>query len=148
MALLDVTSILTDADISDVFTVQRRQETIDANGWGQQSSVSFVAIGVITAVSPNDLQRAENYQALTRSISVVTKFALRGATAGYQSDVVVWKGSRFLVKHVDLYPHFGPGFFQAECSSMTTQDGAAEPLDAHPQIAFNLASNSNYIPIL
>lgn len=145
MPLLDVTQILTDPDFADSFSVRRRSDVIDTHGRSVPTEQVFAGvIGVVTANSPSDLDRKEDYQTMSRSITIVCKFSLRGETTSFQPDIVVWRGSNFLVKHVDLYPHFGAGFFQAECSSMDKTDGAATA-GLTPQLAFNLAGNSSYL---
>jgi len=124
MALLDVvTDTMFDPDIIDPFDVIRRAQTTTAHGRTQITSTTIPGLtGVITASSPSELDRSQDYQTMTRSITVVTQFALRGASEGFQPDIVVWKGTRHIVKHVGPYPHFGPGFYQAECSSEQTID--------------------------
>jgi hypothetical protein len=144
MPLLDVTQILTDPDFADSFAVRRRTDVIDSHGRSVPTEQTFSpVIGVVTANSPSDLDRKEDYQTMSRSITVVCRFALRGETTDSQPDIVVWRGSNFLVKHVDLYPHFGAGFFQAECSSMNKTDNALQS-GLIPQLAFNVAANSTY----
>lgn len=148
MAFLDVTQPLLDPDFTDTFDVIRRQEVIGDNG---RSSVVPLTLrrqlGVVTATSPNDLQRQDNYQSMSRSISIVCKLQLRGETSDAQPDLVVWRGSQYLVKHVDPYPQFGPGFWQAECSSVEKVDPEfAAPLDG--KAAFNGTSFTNLIPLL
>lgn len=142
MPLLDVTQILTDPDLADSFAVKRRTQVIDAHGRTTTTDQLIPGvIGVVTAISPSDLDRREDYQAMSRSISVVTKFHLRGEVTGYQPDIVVWKGDNYLVKHVNNYPHFGPGFMEAECSSMDKTDLPFEP-QAPGGLTFNQASNA------
>lgn len=146
MPFLNVDTVFIDPDFTDRFTVDRRVETVDTHGRSVVGHEYFHETGVVTAVSPNDLQRQEGYQAMSRSISIVCKFNLHGETSGMQPDIVVWRGSNYLVKHVDPYPQFGVGFFQAECSSMDRVDPAlsAEVLG---QLVFNLPANSGYFPI-
>ena len=128
MALLDVSSILLDPDFVDTFDVIRRAQSFDAHGRSVLTNQTFGKVsGVVTANSPSDLDRREDYQSMTRSISVVCQFHLRGETTGYTPDLVVWRGDNYLVKHVDSYPQFGAGFFQAECSSIDKTDKAFEP---------------------
>lgn len=148
MALLDVTQILTDPDLVDIFDVIRRQETVDNTGTSVVTPTTFSrVIGVVTSIGPSSLDRSENYQTFTRSISVVTKFPLRGETTGYQPDIVYWRGDSFVVKAIDPYPQFGPGFWQAECTSMDKTDAA---LDVVPQapLSFSLAGNSGYLALM
>lgn len=122
MPLLDVSDIVTDPDFSDRFTVVRRAETVDGSGRPSIAEQLFPAVGVVTMSSPNDLDRREDYQNFTRSITVVTRFAVQGVVAGYQPDLIEWRGTRHLVKHVAPYPQFGRGFYQVECSSMNNVD--------------------------
>lgn len=148
MALLDVTQILTDPDLTDTFKVLRRQETVDNYGVsGLATQVFYPVIGVVTSVGPNNLDRHENYQSFTRSLSVVTKFPLRGETTGFQPDVIVWRGDNYVVKAVDPYPQFGPGFWQVECSSMDKTDAALDVVPLAP-LSFSLAGNSGYIALM
>lgn len=124
MPFLDVSDIASDPDFADRFTVVRRAETVDMHGRSTVTERLFKnVIGVVTAGSPNDLDRAADYQTMTRSLTVVTKFALQGVVTGYQPDIILWRGTRHLVKHVAPYPQFGQGFYQAECSSMANTDG-------------------------
>lgn len=148
MPLLNVSPLLLDPDFADTFDVKRRTETIGSNGRSTVSEQTFSGIiGVVTANSPSDLDRQEGYQSMTRSISVVSKFRLRGETTNQQPDIVLWRGSNYVVKHVDLYPQFGEGFVQAECSSMDRTDPAIEP-DAPGGVLFNSASNSIFASLI
>ena len=123
MPFLDVSELLIDPDLADTFTVNRRTETIGTNGRTTIASKLLRGItGVVTAISPSDLDRADGYQVMTRSISVVTKFRLKGEVTGSQPDIVIWRGDNYVVKHVDNYPQFGHGFIQAECTSMDRTD--------------------------
>jgi hypothetical protein len=123
MPLLDVTELLTDPDFMDLFDVIRRLEVPGANGVMTTQDTTYKGVGgVVTASTPSDLERAEDYQTMTRSISVVTKFQLQGEVTGYQPDIVVWRGTYHIVKHVAPYPHFGAGFVEVECSSLRNTD--------------------------
>lgn len=125
MAYLDVTEILMDPEIASRFNVVRRAEVVDDHGRSTLSLKPFKnKIGVITATSPNTLDRGTDAQVMPRSITLVSKFKLQSEVLGFQPDIVVWKGSNYLVKSIDLYPHFGPGFYQAECHSMDRIDPA------------------------
>lgn len=147
MALLDVTEILLDAEFVDTFDVRRRQQIIDDHGRVVSNEVLFSdVVGVVTAISPSDLERKDDYDAMSRSISIVCKFHLRGETTGHQPDIVAWRGNNFLVKHVDPYPQFGAGFFQIECSSMDKTDGAFEVIPTG-QYFLNEPHNVVYVGI-
>ena len=141
MPLLDVSSVLTDADFADRFSVRRRMESIGADGRNVFIETDYDGVlGVVTAISPNDLQRHSDYADMSRSISVVTRFFLRGETPGEQPDIVKWRNNNYIVRHVDLYPQFGRGFVQAEC---TSQDRVDSVVGSPPISAFNSQNNSN-----
>jgi hypothetical protein len=145
---IDVTQILSDPDLATLFDVKRRSETVDSNGISQVSTTTFEdVIGVITVISPNNLDRHENYQTMRRSISVICRFDLRGEVDGYQPDVVVWQGNNYVVKVAGYYPQFGEGFVQAECTSMDHVDKAVSATLAS-QLTFSKTSNSSYVAVL
>ena len=113
-----------DPDYVDSFTVRRQAESI-VNGRSVIHPTDIAPVyGTICAASPNDLARVPDSSSFTRAISVITPFHCKGVEIGFQPDLILWKGSQYLVKHVDLYPHMGPGFFQVIASSVTSQEPA------------------------
>lgn len=123
MPMLDVSWVVLDPMLADVFTVIRRTETVDSTGRPVIGSTSFPdQLGVITQEAPNALQRADDAETVPRVITVSSKFNLRGASLGYQPDLVIWNGTTYLVKQVLPYSRFGSGFYEATASSMTTMD--------------------------
>lgn len=147
MAFLDVSDVLLDPDFADEFAVKRRSEIIDLHGRSNtQDQIIPNLFGIITAASPSDLDRREDYQNMSRSLTIVCQFSLRGETTNFQPDIVVWRGSEYLVKHVDAYPQFGKGFYQAECSSMQKTDRALESED-QKGLDFETSDNSQYLPL-
>jgi len=144
MPTLDVSDALNSPEFNDRFNVVRRQEIVDTHGRSTLTETTYPnVIGVVTSGSPNDLDRPSDYESFTRSISVVTKFKLRGEVAGYQPDVIIWHGSQFVVKAIDLYPQFGPGFYQVECESMERTDTAIGETTLN-SLAFNTSKNAAY----
>ena len=123
MALLDMSDALLDPMFLDTFKVLRRQETIDDTGRSAVVTRTFNPVyGTVTMNSPSDLDRSSDYQIATRTLTVVLKFQLQTEVTGFQPDIVVWRGDNYLVRHVDYYPQFGAGFYQAECTSMDKTD--------------------------
>lgn len=121
--LLDVTLPLTDPDFAADFTVIRRVETIGANGRNTfVTTTKPGVIGVVTSGSGNDLERRDAFEVQGRAITVVTRYPLQGEVTGSQPDIIYWRGSFYLVKRVDPYGHFGPGFYEAECESTNYTD--------------------------
>ena len=148
MALLDVTPLLLDPDMTDIFTVLRRTEVVGVNGRSTVVPQTFPRVhGVVTAIGPSDLDRKDDYQQMARSISIVTKFRLQGEVTGAQPDIVVWRGDNYLVRSLEPYPQFGPGFVQVECTSMDRTDVAFPSATEEPGLRFNVATNSQYLPI-
>ena len=147
MPFLDVSSVLSDPDFVDHFVVERRSEVVNEYGRSEQTLSTWKAAGVVTVGSPNDLDRPEEYEKFTRSITVVTKDRLRDSVNGYQPDVIQWRGSRFVVKAIDLYPHFGAGFYQIEAESMELVDGSTDPVSTG-KLIFNDIANSGFAGIL
>lgn len=147
MALLNVSDQLTDPNFTSAFSVERRTETISTKGRSQISTQVFTGvIGAVTATSPNDLARLEDYQITQRAITIVTKFRLQGEVTGKQPDVINWRGDRYVVKHIDYYPQFGNGFIQADCVSMDITDAELPPL-LPGAMALNNVANSALISI-
>ena len=125
MALLDVTDVLFDPMLTDSFDVERRIETVDINGRSTVAVTTLTGkIGVVTMANASELERLPEEQRMRRAISIVSAFNLRGVVAGYQPDVIVWRGDRFVVAAIDNYPQFGSGFVQVICSSLDLVDAA------------------------
>lgn len=142
MPLLDVSSLLTDPDVVDVFDVTRRVQIVDNHGrTGTADKIFPRILGVVTMSSPTDLDRSEDFQVTSRSIQIVCKFALSSESTGSQPDIVRWRGSNYIVRHVDLYPQFGQGFFQAECESTNKTDVTLLG-GYNPQLLFTQPSNA------
>jgi hypothetical protein len=122
--LLDVSEALVDPDLTDLFDVVRRMETINpATGRSQQvSETTRSVVGVICAANPNDLDRLDDMQRMGRHLTLVTKFRLIGPAPGKQPDLVTWKGDSYVVKAVDPYPQYGDGFVQVILGSIDIID--------------------------
>jgi len=148
MSGMDFSDILVDPLLSDRFSVIRRKEVIDVHGRSTIVATTFPnVVGVVTPISPSDLDRQTDYQKMSRSISVVCSFFLQGEVEGYQPDLVVWRGDQYVVKSIDPYPQFGKGFMQAECTSQDRVD-VVFPQTAPTQLAFNVFNNSGYLVTL
>lgn len=123
---LDMSDVLVDPMFNDKFDVERRTLTVGNDGIGALSIQTFDdVIGVVTA-GKSDLVRDPDQQHMPRTISIVTQFRLRGPAPNTQADVVVWAGNRYVVNLLDNYTRYGPGWVQAECSSMDSIDEAPE----------------------
>lgn len=119
MAQLDVSELLFDPDFADMFTVIRHEETISEQGRAITRPVSHPNIvGVVTATSPADLIRRDDGQMMSRKVSVVTSFRLRGPSPGFQPDQIVIEGVTFTITEILPFTRFGSGFVEALATSM------------------------------
>jgi galactose-6-phosphate isomerase len=64
---------------------------------------------------------------MTKDIVVHTTFRLRGPTRGFQPDVVIWNGNRYVVRDIRDWTQFGVGYIRAECESMSHLDHPDKP---------------------
>ena len=127
MAYLDVSDVLLDPTLTDVFTVTRRAETV--NGFGESVTATSTydgVVGVVCTASPNDLERLPEMDRMGRHLSVVTRFRLQGPAPGFKPDLIEWNGDAFVVEAVDPYPQYGAGFVQAIVGSIDSIDEATE----------------------
>lgn len=119
MANLDVSELLFDPDFADMFTVIRHEETVNDQGRTVTRPLRHENIvGVVTATSPADLIRRDDGQMMSRKISVVTVFRLRGPSPGYQPDQIVIEGVVFTITEILPFSRFGSGFVEALATSM------------------------------
>mgnify|MGYP003423079087 CR=1 FL=1 len=123
MADLDMSDALLDPLFTSKFQVTRRAETVGTNGRSVITpTVHPDKLGVVTVASSSDLQRHPEVQITNRSIMIVSKFPLQAESVGFQPDLVIWRGSQYVVRALDPYQHFGSGFTQALCESMDLID--------------------------
>lgn len=113
----NLTHVVRSPRLSQVFTVNRRAETVDNTGTVNIAVTQSQARGVISAGSKNDLEVGADQQSMTKSISVVTQFRLQGPSPGFQPDVITWRGDNFKVTRVEDYSSYGEGWVQAEAES-------------------------------
>jgi len=128
---LDVSDLLSDPDVAGVgFSVIRRKETVGNNGRPTLTTTQTDNLsGAVYPSGDNSLTREEAFSTQTNSITVVTKFRLRGAGKDangdtYQPDIVLYAGDHFLVRVVNDFTKFGAGFVEAECVGTDYQSTA------------------------
>jgi len=139
-----------DVDMLDVFSVIRRPENITQQGRSAIRQQRFNDIrGVVTAASPNDLERLEDYQLQTGAISIVTPFKLFGvqkqARQNYQPDIVYWDSDYYLVQVTENYSRYMSGWIQA-IAIETNYVGSAPNQDGFiPGLTFQFGRNSGML---
>ncbi len=124
MPLLDVSFMTSDPMLADVFTVTRRTDVIDDFGRTAPTAVETFndVVGVVTQQDPADLMRRDDGQMVPRMIFVASTFLFRGASVGYQPDIITWNGTGYTVKHVMNYSRFGAGTVEVVAESMQAMD--------------------------
>src|SRR5579859_5555177 len=125
--LINVIAAITSPMLADGFTVIRRQQTVGNNGRATFATTPFINLhGTVYPSSKNDLELFPNLQVMGKTITVITRFGLRGAseTAGtdFAPDIVQWHGDNFVVVGLEDWSSFGPGFIFAICHSMDLKD--------------------------
>lgn len=125
MPYLDVTEVLYDPDLGDVFDVIRRVETVGNDGRPTlvESTVADQC-GIVTPGDTGKLLRKDDSQMTSRVISISTVFRLRASGDGFQPDIVLYDGVRFTVQAVQLFTRFGAGFVNAVATSSNAFDPA------------------------
>jgi hypothetical protein len=127
MPMINITAALTSPMLADSFSVIRRTQTVGSNGRATmaQQTISNLS-GPVYPSDDNDLKRLADEQITGKAITVITRFALYGevevAGTQYQPDIVVWRGDNFLVKHLEDWSNYGPGFVLAICTSIDVVD--------------------------
>lgn len=122
MAYLDMSDAFDPAFLEE-FVIHRRKEMV-VDGRTKMEVQIHPSYGTICAATPNQLNNLPDGRSAERGISIVTQYHLKCAEAGYQPDLVVWRGSQYQVASIDNYPHLGVGFFQVVAISTTSREGA------------------------
>lgn len=116
MALLDVSSVLTDPDFQDCSIVrERRMSTVGSDGITVISSTSTTFCGVVTSDSGDQLKRGADGERIAGSITIHTSFELADGGSGQTADIVQWRGRRYTVSSVLDFGNFGRGFCSVGC---------------------------------
>jgi hypothetical protein len=129
MPTLDVNDAF-DPSFIDLITVYRITQTIDKNGRVVRFRRAITNVqAVVTATSPDDLQRLPDYEMMNKSISVYCPaFRLQGPVRSdngvlqTQPDEIYWHGSTFVVHSMQDFSGFGRGFTSAIAVSLDAVD--------------------------
>lgn len=151
MPLVDVTDILVDPDIAgQSFTVIRRQEIVNDFGESTVVKAQIPAVGSVQPEGENDLLREDAFDAMAKTIIVVTSFRLRGVAKGpnksrFKPDIVLWEGNYFEVVELKGWGDFGFGFVEATCTSVHyVDDPPILPPLVYGQLDFSRPINAIY----
>lgn len=115
MALLDMSDILDDPDITEPFglTRIRRVQDVGTNGIATDSEVADLFTGVVTAGKGDTLQRTPDGSRAAGNMTITTSFELIPNEGGQDADLVEWNGRRYVVQSIADYRNFG--YIQAYC---------------------------------
>lgn len=130
MPMLDVSAVLTSPMLMDTFLVNRRTQTVNNFGIASTTIQPFPGLfGVVYPSNENELKRLPDLQVQEKAITVITRFALRGEAetsanpaVSFQPDIVVWGGDNFVVRKIEDWSQYGPGFILAICTSIDLVD--------------------------
>lgn len=124
MPLLDVSFMTSDPMLADRFQVTRRTDSVNNKGRTVPTTnqVFQNIVGVVTQQDPADLMRRDDGQMVPRMILVCSSFIFRGATEGFQPDIITWNGTDYTIKHVMNYSRFGAGTMEVVAESMQAMD--------------------------
>jgi galactose-6-phosphate isomerase len=152
---IDVNEVILGGDIAgEAFQVIRRRQTMVD---GMAVEVETLLTGMVGAIAPtgdNSLVRAEGFTEQNETLQVVTNFMLRGPSrtaddAEWMADLVVWQGSRYIVRTVNNFSQYGRGFIQAECLSFDYVDLPPSKLqNGLGQLIFTQANNAAYLGVI
>jgi hypothetical protein len=127
MPLINQSVALTNPMSMDQFAVVRRQQVVGNNGRATFNTTNVPNLsGVVYPSTKNDLERFPNFQVAGKTITVITRYALRSESEAsgtdFAPDIVQWHGDNFLVKELEDWSAYGPGFVLAICSSTDLKD--------------------------
>lgn len=113
------------------FTIQRRQQTVGANGRTTVTQTNLIGHGII-GPGGGGVSRENSFQTQGKSITVVTRTRLYGVAADgsgqtFQPDRIVYRGDLFQVVSLTDMTEFGGGFVTAVCNSVDLVDQGPEP---------------------
>jgi len=130
---------------NDSIRVERRSTTT-LKGRTQMTSTLFENVrAVVSVASPTDLDRLGDIQVMGLHLSIVTEFKLHSAVRGFQPDLIEWRDNTFLVKSVEPYPQYGPGFYQVIVGSSESTLTPPDEIITPPQAINNwLAFDVNF----
>lgn len=128
MPTLDVNDAF-DVSFLDDVTVIRHVTTVNDKGRRADTTSAFSIKAVVTASSPDDLQRLPEVEYMNKAISVAAqsdqytdRAVLQGPGEGTAADELIWHGSSYQVMSIQDYSGYGRGFIQATAISMSQPD--------------------------
>jgi hypothetical protein len=122
MPLLDVSDAF-DASFWDELTLKRTVETVNVRGRTTDVVTTSTFSGVVTAVSPFDLQVLPETERMNKAIQIYTQFRLQAGGPDHDPDIIHWHGTDFRVTQLEDFSGYGVGFIVVIAVSMSGTHG-------------------------
>ncbi len=127
MPTLDVTDVLLSPEFLDTtLVVKRSEQTIDNDGFAQNTVTQTQFAGVVTVDRSLEARRMQAGQVINGAILIVTTYRLTSGNTGVDADIVTYRGRAYRVTFVDPYTAYGAGFVQAHCELQPFDGGPGE----------------------
>lgn len=127
MPTLDVTEVLLSPEFLDTtLVVKRSEQTVDNDGFAQNTVTQTQFAGVVTVDRSLEAKRMQAGQVINGAILIVTTYRLTSGNTGVDADIVTYRGREYRVTFVDPYTAYGAGFVQAHCELQPFDGGPGE----------------------
>lgn len=127
MPTLDVTDVLLSPEFLDTtLVVKRSEQTVDNDGFAQNTVTQTQFAGVVTVDRSLEAKRMQAGQVINGAILIVTTYRLTSGNTGVDADIVIYRGRDYRVTFVDPYTAYGAGFVQAHCELQPFDGGPGE----------------------
>ncbi len=127
MPTLDVTDVLLSPEFLDTtLVVKRSEQTVDNDGFAQNTVTQTQFAGVVTIDRSLEARRMQAGQVINGAILIVTTYRLTSGNTGVDADIVTYRGRDYRVTFVDPYTAYGAGFVQAHCELQPFDGGPGE----------------------
>lgn len=124
MANIDVSFLLSDPDFTDQITLIHRAATINDFGEMELTETPETITAVVQGPNTEDLVQNPTAAWLTDAISIWWRGTFTVEAPGGYSDVIVWRGRRFIVEMVDEdFVNWGTGWTRALCRLEAVNNG-------------------------
>jgi galactose-6-phosphate isomerase len=125
MALLDITSVLTDPLFVDRSLICTRQaQTVGDDGLAVNTATTIPFVGAATNNTGDTLRRGASGSRIEGSITIHTRFPLQDGKDGRDTDLIQWQGRLYTVTNVSDWSNYGRGFFAVTCELIPLSGGA------------------------
>lgn len=127
MPTLDVTDVLLSPEFLDTsLVVKRSEQTVDDDGYAQNTVTQTQFGGVVTVDRSLEARRMQAGQVISGAILIITTYRLTSGNTGIDADIVTYRGREYRVTFVDPYTAYGAGFVQAHCELQPFDGGLSE----------------------